>query len=147
MKRVIAFVLSVASCFGLSACNSAKKREISDYSWNMTTIQSIEKNGDYIAYAPSDGGLDEGNYSNAVALNMTCSAKNGTFFIIDKTNGKTYDGTYKLTASTYESAIYEILIEEKSGNAVLSATNYRNGAKILTLIISIGDYVLNFAAA
>lgn len=144
MKKVIILLLSALMCFGLIACENNHNTLISDYTWVMVSIQSVEQNGDFIAYAPSNDNFDKATYPNAVPLDMICNAKDGSFSISDKTNNKTYTGTYKATDGSSKTTIYEIIIGEKSGTAVVSVTDYQDGTTAPTMIISVDDYALNF---
>ncbi len=146
MKKIITFILLALLSVGLVACGNTPKYAVDDYVWAMVTIQSVEENGDFIAYAPFDDTFQKDTYPNAVALDMTCDAKQGLFSVSDKTNNQTYEGTYKLTDNSSKTTIYEVVIGEKSGNAVISTTNYQDGTKTPTMILSIGNYVLNFQA-
>lgn len=144
MKKIIIFIISALLSLGLVACGNTDSYAFDGHNWNMTTIQSVKQNGDFVAYAPSDDTFDKEAYPNAVAVEMTCSAKNGTFSIANKTDGKTYEGTYKTTSRSKGSTIYEIEIGEQKGTAVVSETKYNDESKNIVLIISIGDYALNF---
>lgn len=144
MKRIIAFILSALTCMCLVACGNNQKYAIDDYTWVMSTIQSVEQNGDFVAYAPSNVTFDKNAYPNAVSIDMTCSAKNGALSILDKTNNKTYNGSYKVTNNSSQTVIYEIVIEDKSGTVVVSVTDNQDGTVIPTMILSIDDYALNF---
>lgn len=75
---------------------------------------------------------------------MTCSSKNGVLSILDETNNKTYNGSYKIASNSKQSTIYEIVLSDKSGTAVVSVTNYQDGTVISTMILSVGDYAINF---
>lgn len=144
MKKVITIILSALLLVCLVGCGNTAKYAFNDYTWTMTSVQSVEQNGDFVAYSPSDTTFDKTTYPNAVAIEMTCSAENGTFSIVDKTNNQTYEGTYKVMNNSSESTIYEIAIGEEEGTAVVSVTKYHDETEIPTMIISIGDYALNF---
>lgn len=70
---------------------------------------------------------------------LTCVAKDGKLTITDKTNHKTYEGTYK-AASWGRFRQYDVVIDGKEGTANISSEPNR------TLVVSIGDYFLNFEA-
>ncbi len=144
MKKVIALILSFALSVCLVACGNNYECAIDGYTWTMTTIQSLKTNGDVVAYAPHDATFDKDTYPTAVPVDMTCMGKDGSFHIIDKTNGTTYSGNYEVAEKDLTATIYKIVIGENIGRAVVSSTNYQDGTKIPTLIVSIGDYSLNF---
>jgi hypothetical protein len=64
--------------------------------------------------------------------------------VADKTNEKTYSGTYKVTAKTPKSIDYEITLDGISGYATVAPTKYYDGSEVPTLPISIGEYSLYF---
>lgn len=72
-------------------------------------------------------------------IELTCVAKDGKLTLTDKTNGKTYEGTYTVTSWNRSSGqSYAIVINGKKGTANISSRFNR------TLFISLGDYYLNF---
>ncbi len=144
MKKVVAVILSALLTICLVACGNNPKYAIEDYTWTMMSEQSFEENGAFVAFVPSDDTFDIETYPEAVVIDMTCSTKSGTFSIVDKTNDKTYNGTYKISESNVETTIYEISIDESNGTAVVSSTNYHDGTKISTMILTIDNYTLNF---
>ena len=144
MKRFIAVILSVLLFVSLVGCNNTAKVPIENYDWSMATIQSTENNGAFIVYDPDIVIDPEYTYSHCAPMKMTCEAKDGKITISDKTNNKTYEGTYKVTDKSPESTIYEITIGEKEGTAVTAMTKYPNGTGMATLIISVDGYSLNF---
>lgn len=73
---------------------------------------------------------------------MFCKDK--VLTLLDETNNKTYTGEYKELDDNFESTIYEITINETQGTAVASTMEYNDGKEIPTLIITLGDYTLNF---
>lgn len=144
MKKIVILILSTFFCLCFVACGNEQKYTIDNYTWVMSSIQSIEQNGDFVAYSPSDDTFDKAAYPNALAVDMVCNAKNGSLSILDKTNGKTYRGTYKTTKRSPQTTIYEIVIEEKSGTAVVSVTRRQDGTGIPSMILSVSGYALNF---
>ena len=140
MKR-----LSVLLCLLLlllAGCGSKESAvsKIEDYSWQMTTVQSMEAEGQAIAYGPgNDSTLDT-----AVEILLTCAATDGTITLTDETNGQTYSGTYKLTETEQQTSTYEVTIGETDGMALVSMTTYHDDSQAPTFIISLGDYALNF---
>lgn len=144
MKKIIVLILSALTSLCLVACGNNSKYAIDDYAWAMSFIQSVEQNGDFVAYAPSNDTFYKTAYPDAVAMEMTCTAKDGVLSILDKTNNKNYNGSYQITDSSSKTVIYKIVLEDKSGTAVVSVTNGQVGTVIPTMILSVGDYALNF---
>lgn len=140
MKR-----LSVLLCLLLlllTGCGSKDSTvpKIEDYSWQMTTVQSMEAEGQAVAYGPGN----ESALETAVEILLSCTAADGTITLTDETNGQTYSGTYKLTESDQQTSTYEVTVGETEGMAVVSMTTYHDDSQTPTFIISLGDYALNF---
>lgn len=140
MKR-----LSVLLCLLLlllTGCGSKDSTvpKIEDYSWQMTTAQSMEVEGQAVAYGPGN----DSTLETAVEILLTCTVADGTITLTDETNGQTYSGTYKLTESDQQTSTYEITVGETEGMAVVSMTTYHDDSQTPTFIISLGDYALNF---
>lgn len=142
-KRIIPFVLLLTLAVCLVGCDGTVKYSIDGHDWIMTTAQSTES-GDFVAYNPSDDSFDAENYPNIVAVDLTFEAKNGLLTVENKTDGVKYARTYKEINSSSAGTQYEITIGEKSGMAVASATKYSDGTEVLTLILSVDGYAINF---
>lgn len=145
LKKLIPFLclfaLLMTGC-GTDAYSNANTPAIDQYSWQMTSVQSKEAEGQAIAYGP--GGTS--TLDTAAEIILTCSAENGEFLLTDETNKKTYSGTYELTDTSQKSLIYEVAVGEIEGMAVVAMTTYHDDSQMPTLIISLGDYALNFLA-
>lgn len=145
MKKSIPFILLLVSL--MAGCSTGEENHtsgptIEQYSWQMTSVQSMEAEGQAIAYGPKG----TSTLDTAVEIILTCSAEGGEFILSDETNEKTYSGVYELNDTSQESLIYEITVGETEGMAVVSMTTYHDDSKIPTLIINLGDYALNFFA-
>lgn len=144
MKKILSVFLMSFIVFTLSACN-ADVVAIEDYEWKMRTVAS---NDIEAAQAPDKliivvGEADE-LYPDAEIVDMTLTAKDGEITITDTTNGKTYNGTYEVMQKTPKGTDYEIIIDEATGYATVSPTEYYNGSEIPTLPINIDGYSLYF---
>lgn len=135
-------LLFMAGC-GSNGSKDSTVPKIEDYTWQMTTVQSMEAEGQSIAYGPGN----DSTLENAVEILLICTAADGTITLADKTNGQTYSGTYKLTETDRQTSTYEITVGEKEGIAVGSMTTYHDDSQRPTFIISLGDYALNFFSA
>ena len=145
--RKVSFIL-VAFLFlflTLAGCSSDIVK-IEVYEWKLTLIQSNE-DGSVVGCASEHYEMHK-EIEGLVVIDLICSASDGEFSITDKTNDKSYNGTYKLTTQNSKSTIYEIATAENAGNAVTAYTKYKDGfaatSKTPTLIITLGDYTLNF---
>ena len=109
----------------------------------MTTVQSTVAEGQVIAYGP--GG--NSTLNTAFEVELLCTMADSKITLTDKTNSQTYNGRYNLKSSDVKSEIYDVTIGETTGMAVCSVTTYSGDTEIDTLIISLGDYALNFFPA
>lgn len=141
-KKYVVILLAVIMIFSFTACGQ-NGNKIDKYTWNLATVQSVEENGAIIAYDPNVA-LAGDSYANATAIEISLSAENGKLIMKDKTNNKTYEGTYSVTDNNAQSIIYKITVDGKEGTAILSDTEYADGTSVATLILSVNDYALNF---
>ncbi len=142
MKKIISILLlTTMLILTLSACGTGKPK-IEDYEWKMRTIMHAKDN--QVVY---DAVAEESNtHPEAKIIEMTLVANDGKIIITDVTNGKTYEGTYKVTQKTPEGTDYEITIDGKSGYATVAMTKYADGAEEPTLPISLDGYSMYFYA-
>lgn len=141
MKKIILLLLAIFLLF-LIGCNNENIHRIEEYNWVMTSVQSMNADGQAIAF----GERGSSTLSSAKLIELTCTAENGQITLIDQTNGKTYEGTYKRTQTDPQSAIYKVVINGKEGHAVVAMTSYHDGNQEPTLVINFGEYTINFFA-
>lgn len=125
----------------LAGC-SGKTPKIDEYSWVMTSVQSMEAGGQAVAY----GERGSSTLEEAKQVELICEAQGGTLTLTDRTNDRTYTGTYQQSQSDSKSTIYEVEVEGTSGVAVAAMTTYQDGTQDPTLIFNFGDYAVNFFA-
>ncbi len=141
MKKIsLLLALVLVLCAG---CSASDVPEIDEYTWKMTSIQSAEADGQAVAYGPHESST----LDTAVELEMQCTAQDGSLTLTDLTNNKTYTGTYRVQTTSPESVTYAVTVADQNGLAVCAMTTYHDGSTTPTLIINLGDYVLNFFAA
>lgn len=142
MKKIK--LLSVISIFALCllffGCTAEEPPEIEDFVWNLTSVQSGEKQGQVIAY----GKGTENVWENADEINMELKAKDGKVTLTNKETGKVYRGEYSVSDKSPDSIAYNVMLEDKQGMAVCAMTTYSDGSQKPTFIINMGDYTLNF---
>ena len=139
MKRaglLLAFLLVL-----LTGCSS-KTPKIDEYTWVMTSAQSIEAGGQAVAYGEGGSSTLEG----AKQIELVCEAQGGNLTLTDRTNDRTYTGTYQQSQRDSKSTIYEVNVDGTSGVAVAAMTTYQDGTQDPTLIFNLGDYTVNFFA-
>lgn len=125
----------------LTACSS-KAPKIDEYTWVMTSVQSMETGGQAVAYGEGGSSTLEG----AKQIELVCEAQGGNLTLTDRTNDRTYTGTYQQSQRDSKSTIYEVNVDETSGVAVAAMTTYQDGTQDPTLIFNLGDYTVNFFA-
>lgn len=141
--KSLAVILLSMLFLTLTACSS-DAIEIEDYEWKMRTVMSNDiELADSDAVVLAVGEYDE-LYPNAEIVDLILTAKDGKITVTDATNGKTYEGTYKVTQTTPKGTDYEITIDGKSGFATVAMTEYYEGDDEPTLPINLGDYTLYF---
>lgn len=138
-KAGIALLLFALLVCALSGCG-AQKSMLETYEWSMNSIMST--NGDFIVMEAVSEANDA--YPAAPVLDMVLTAKNGMLSLTDKTNGRSYSGTYQLTDQSVECDIYSITLNGKSGYAACTMTKYNDGSEKATLTADLGNYSLYF---
>lgn len=129
MKRaglLLAFLLVL-----LTGCSS-KTPKIDEYTWVMTSVQSIEAGGQAVAYGEGGSSTLEG----AKQIELVCEAQGGNLTLTDRTNDRTYTGTYQQSQRDSKSTIYEVNVDGTSGVAVAAMTTYQDGTQDPTLIFN-----------
>ena len=144
MKKILSMFLTTIMIFTLSACGGDVVA-IEDYEWKMRTVASHDIEA---AQAPDElivaVGKADALYPEAEIVDLTLNAKDGAITITDRTNNKTYSGTYEVQQKTPKGTDYEIIINGVSGYATVSPTEYYDGSEIPTLPININGYSLYF---
>ncbi|MCI6149532.1 MAG: hypothetical protein MR705_03715 [Flintibacter sp.] len=125
----------------LTGCSS-KTPKIDEYTWVMTSVQSMEAGGQAVAYGEGGSSTLEG----AKQIELVCEAQGGNLTLTERTNDRTYIGTYQQSQRDSKSTIYEVSVDGTSGVAVAAMTTYQDGTQDSTLIFNLGDYTVNFFA-
>ena len=138
-KKFIFIPILVILCVILYAFLA--KPAIETHTWVLTSAQQADAPHFVAAHKKGyDLSNDESNlFAFSKEIELTCVAKDGKLTITDKTNNKIYEGTYKVTAwGRFLGQSYTVVIDGKEGTS-----NIRSGFD-RTLLISVGDYYLNF---
>ncbi len=123
------------------------KPVIETHTWVLSYAQQIEPMIFVAHNAAYDFSDDESSFFEpSKPIELICEAKDGKLVLTDRTNGKTYEGTYKITSlggfgrfSTFKGQVYTVVIEGVEGRANISSPNGR------MLFMSIDNYALNFS--
>ena len=85
----------------LTGCSS-KTPKIDEYTWVMTSVQSMEAGGQAVAYGEKGSSTLEG----AKQIELVCEAEGGNLTLTERTNDRTYTGTYQQSQRDSKSTIY-----------------------------------------
>lgn len=140
-KKLISTLTVLFVFIILTGCTVGSVPKLDNVTWHMRSVQDVNKNGNIIAY----GKHMENAAENIPQIELICKTADGILTIEDKTNGKTYSGTYTLADSIYEAKRYDIVIDDKKGSAVVSQTKY-NGRNEATFIITVDSFTVNMYA-
>ena len=140
MKKLCVLFCLLFLC--LSGCGESDLK-IEDYVWQMTTLQSVESEGKILAFGPGETGMPD----TAVAYSLFCEASTGVLFLYSASGDQDHSGSYRVTESNRQSVLYAVTVGETEGMAVVSKTTYHDGGESPTLILSLGDYAIQFAPA
>lgn len=80
----------------------------------------------------------------SVEVILKCAAADGELTLTDETGGSICTGTYRLADTNKETMIYDVIMEDCNGMAVVSMTAYQDKSQKPILIITLGDYSMNF---
>ena len=138
MKRILPLFLCIALLF--SACNTSELKS-EDTIWYMSSVQS-NSDGAIVAYGEHWNGTE----TNAVYLELFCAAKDGILTLTDRTNEKTYEGTYTLKNTELRSNVYEVTLNEESGLATCTLTTYHDSSQEPTLVLRLNSCSIYFYA-
>lgn len=143
MKRAVCIFLTLFVLL-FSSCRSDLVA-IEDCGWKMRAVMTsnVEAGSTENDFVIAVGEADS-LHPDSKIVDLTLSAKDGLLTIADLTNGKTYEGTYRVTRRTPKSIDYEIVINGTEGYATVANTVYYGGEEVPTLPINIGDYALYF---
>ena len=144
VKRIFCVLPVLMLVLLFSSCGN-DITSIEDYEWKMRTVMSNDTDAfqDEKDFVIVVGEPDE-VYPDAEIVEVILTAKDGRLTISDKTNGKEYNGDYKIIKKTAESFGYELTVDGIYGYATASPTKYYSGDEIPTLPIVLGDYTLYF---
>lgn len=143
--KILVWALSTLLLFSFSGCGNISDApsavSIDEYEWSFSTLQTGE-DGAVIACSKQN----KAAYKEAAELEMDCAAKDGILTLNHLTNGTIFQGTYRQTGASGQTAMYEITFGEESGTAASSVTIYSDGSETPTLVLTVGHYSLQFFA-
>ncbi len=142
-KSIIIFAIAIL-CIVIAIFLILTMPSIETHTWILSSAQQADAPHFVVAhnkdYDVSDDELSLFELSKPIEL--ICEAKNGKLILTDKTNDKTYEGTYSVDSwgrfRAFKGKNYKVIIDGLEGTANISSNFNR------TLFISIGGYYLNF---
>ena len=134
LRKVTALLLLLSLVSGLAGCGSSLS--IEGGPWTMEVLQDSQT-GEVLAGQEKARSLPGG------ILDLSLTAEEGIFRMEDRTNDKTYEGTYIRAKVSPDSVIYDISVEGQAGQAVVSVTRER-GRNTETLVLSTEGWSLRF---
>ena len=144
MKKVIAFSGIVILCIIVAVILIFTMPRLENRMWILSYAQQAEAPYFVVAHNTAyDFSDDEiGLFDFSKAVELTLEAKDGKLLIIDKTNGKIYEGTYTINYGdrgrfrVFKNKNYTFVIDGLEGTANVSTNRI--------LFVSIGGYGLYF---
>lgn len=144
IKKYIFVPILVALC--IMGYIVRTKPIIETHTWVLSYAQQVEPMILVAHNAAYDFSDDESSFFEpSKPIELICEAKDGKLVLTDKTNGKVYEGTYKITSlggsgrfGTFNGQMYTVVIEGVEGRANISSPDGR------MLFMSIDNYALNF---
>lgn len=139
-KKIVRIALPVILCTGIIIFLILSIPSIEKRTWVLSYAQQAQSPCFVVAHGEdyNVSNIDDSMFEFSKPIELICEAKDGKLVLTDKTNGKTYEGTY--TTSSLRKRNYKVVIDGLEGTANISSVANR------TLIISIGGYLLNFDA-
>ena len=112
--------------------------------WVLSYAQKTEAPFLVVAYGKNFAGssVEAPLFSLSKQTEVVCEARNGRLLLTDQTNGKTYEGSYKIKSfgwgQSFKGVTYTVFIDGLEGTAQISSDFHR------ILLVDINGYCLNF---
>ena len=141
-KTLIEVVGTVVFCLSIAALLLFSAPTLENRTWVLFTAQKADMLNIVVAHDKDYdlSGDTSGLFGASKPIELICQAKDGKLVLIDKTNNKTYEGTYKsIGAFSFfkQFKTYTVVIDGLEGTANISSNK--------TLFVSVGGYSLNFS--
>lgn len=144
MKK-ISILLALLLTFSLFSCGTPRAPEMTDNKWQLGSVATNAKGYTELLYVSDAYAAFFGEGTDLPRLDCVLTAARGTITIEDKTNGKTYTGTYGDEEEfSPDATAYRIVIGGKKSRALTQRLADKDGNPIYTMSFSIGGYDLFF---
>lgn len=149
MKKTISIIIALCLmvCVLFTGCKSVKTNGLSidGRTWYLSAVLDTENDEVLVC-----GITEMDKYYELNGVDMTCTAKNGSFRIKNNDNGDVFGGDYTLESSTTDQTLYSIVMPSETGKdegtAEVDLFTYEDGTSRYALTIAIGDYAYYFYA-
>ena len=143
-KNVILFLATIVLCIIISVILIFSIPRLEHRTWGLSYAQQAEAPYFVVAHNPDYNFSDDesGLFDFSKEIDMTLEAKDGKLIIVDKTNEKTYEGTYTVNSGgigrfrVFKNKTYTVVINGLEGTANFSTNRI--------LFVSIDGYCLYF---
>ena len=143
-KKIITFFAVVVLCLIISVFLILVTPKLENRTWKLSYAQQVDAPYFVVAHNTEYDFSDDksGLYDFSEPIELTLEANDGKLLLIDKTNGKTYEGTYEVASGrfgkfrVFTKKSYTVVIDGLQGTVSFSSNR--------TLFVSIGGYCLNF---
>lgn len=137
MKNRICSTLSLFACLLLllSGCGNSALG-IDDQVWQLESLSQISEDSEPIELYSADTDKD--------AASLTLTAANGNFTLTDQRDGTEYHGSYQVMDRSSFGTGYSLTLDDISGMAMASYTEYTSGESVPTLVLQLGEYLFTF---
>ena len=143
-KKTLISVIAIL-CIGVLVFLELTIFDIEKHTWILFSAQQAQAPYFVVAHDKGIETPDDPLFQFSKPVELICEAKNGKLVLTDKTNGKTYEGTYKISSFGWGKRVtgmrgqsYTVVIDGLEGTANISSRLNR------TLFVSIGGYYLQF---
>ena len=144
MKKVITFSGIVIFCIIVAVILIFAMPNLENRTWDLSYAQKAEAPYFVVAHNPDYNFSEDesGLFDFSKEVDMTLEAKDGKLIIVDKTNKKTYEGTYTINHGkhgrfrVFKNKTYTVVINGLEGTANFSTNRI--------LFVSIDGYCLYF---
>ena len=144
MKKVITFSGIVILCIIVAVILIFAMPNLENRTWGLSYAQQAEAPCFVVAHNPDYNFFEDesGLFDFSKEVELTLEAKDGNLLIVDKTNEKTYEGTYTVNSGgigrfrVFKNKTYAVVINGLEGTANFSTNR--------TLFVSIDGYCLYF---
>lgn len=143
-KKVISVVSTTVACVIIAIVLILSIPRMERQPWILSYAQKADAPYLVVAHGAdyNVSNINDPMFSFSEPVEVILESKDGELLLTDKTNGKTYEGTYKLNSGkygrfrTFRTKSYTVVIDGLEGTANFSSRR--------TLFVSVGGYYLTF---